>query len=464
MEFVLCTPESLASYTGFAGTGGRGPFFPTAIEYPGAVTDLSNRLGAWSEVVGEHLQGQRLCPASSDLESWAVLSHHIHADLIQHPTLFPNRREFAKYDLARLRQLACLSPSELKEQIFDKIPFAPKYSEFRFIDLFAGIGGFRIGLQNVGGVSVFSSELNTTARRTYAKNFGDVPIGDIRSITRAGTRFRNRNSVNSLIPDFDLVAGGFPCQPFSLAGVSSRRHHGLNDGLSCTDQGTLFDDIIAVIRAKSHFGKAPKVLFLENVRNLMFHDSGRTFKVIKSRIEDCGYVVFHRVIDSQALVPQRRKRIFFVCIREDLVRGIGSYAFPEFPIPQPPLALELILDRGKATEQFQISSRLWASHRRRSKRHAAKGNGFTIQLADLKRPANTLVSRYYKDGKDCLISMGGSRNPRMLTPRECARLQGFDPALFILPDSRTAAYRAFGNAVTVPVAQKIAESLTKYLK
>lgn len=432
--------------------------------YPGAVTDLSNRLGAWSEVVRKILNDDGLCPQKSDLDSWAVLSHHIHADLIQHPTLFPDRREFAKYDLARLQRLASFVPSEIREQIFDKIPFAPEQSEFRFIDLFAGIGGFRIGLQNVGGVSVFSSEINATARRIYAKNFGDVPIGDIRNITRASTRFRNRSSVNSLIPDFDLVAGGFPCQPFSLAGVSSRRHHGLNDGLSCTDQGTLFDDIISIIRAKSHFGKAPKVILLENVRNLLYHDSGRTFKVIKSRIEDCGYVVFYQVVDSQALVPQRRKRIYFVCIREDLVKRIGPYTFPEFCIPNPPLTLGSILDRGKAMQQFQISSRLWASHRRRSRRHAAKGNGFTIELADLQRPANTLVSRYYKDGKDCLISMGGNRNPRMLTPRECARLQGFDPKLFILPETRTAAYKAFGNAVTVPVAQKIADSLTGYLK
>lgn len=422
-----------------------------------------NSLGAWTTVVASVLDGHELSPSQTDLDSWAVLSHHLHADLLDNPTVFPNRKEFAKVDLERTQLLEKALSTKHRKELFEKTPFAPAKSTFRFIDLFAGIGGFRIALQDVGGRAVFSSELNTSARKTYAQNFADVPFGDIRVITRTGNRFRSRAQIDSLVPDFDLVAGGFPCQPFSLAGVSSRRHHGLSEGLACTDQGTLFDDILAVVRAKVYYGRAPRVLFLENVRNLLHHDGGKTFKIMKSRVEACGYQMFHQVVDSQALVPQRRKRIFLICIREDLVKTIGSYSFPEFPIPTPPLALETILEKGKNLEEFQISTRLWASHRRRSRRHAAKGNGFMIQLADLKRPANTLVSRYYKDGKDCLISMGGSRNPRMLTPRECAKLQGFDPDTFILPASRTAAYRAFGNAVTVPIVGRIAESLLKYL-
>lgn len=421
-------------------------------------------LGAWTAVVASVLEGHGLSPSQADLDGWAVLSHHIHADLLNNPTIFPNRKEFASLDVARVQLLATALPKNLLRLLFEETPFAPARSTFRFIDLFAGIGGFRIALQDVGGKAVFSSELNTSARKTYAQNFADVPFGDIRVITRSGSRFRSRAQIDSLVPDFDLVAGGFPCQPFSLAGVSSRRHHGLNEGLACTDQGTLFDDILAIVRAKSYYGRAPRVLFLENVRNLLHHDGGKTFKIMKRRIEACGYQIFHQVIDSQALVPQRRKRIFLICVREDLVKMVGPYSFPDFPIPTPPLALETILDGGKNLEEFQISSRLWASHKRRSRRHAAKGNGFVIQLADLKRPANTLVSRYYKDGKDCLISMGGSRNPRMLTPRECAKLQGFNPDVFILPASRTAAYRAFGNAVTVPVVGRIAESLLEYLR
>jgi len=152
-----------------------------------------------------------------------------------------------------------------------------------------------------------------------------------------------------------------------------------------------------------------------------------------------------------------------VCIREDLVKKFGSYAFPAFPIPEPPLGLGSILERRGNLEEYQISSRLWASHKRRSRRHAERGNGFTIAVADLDQPSNTLVSRYYKDGKDCLISMGRGRNPRMLTPRECAKLQGFDPDCFIFPSSRTASYRAFGNAVTVPIVRTIASSLSRYL-
>lgn len=427
------------------------------------MTNSYNSLGAWTTVVASVLDGHELSPSQTDLDSWAVLSHHIHADLLDHPTVFPNRKEFAKVDLERTQLLEKALSTKHRKELFEKTPFAPVKSTFRFVDLFAGIGGFRIALQDVGGKAVFSSEWNTSARKTYAQNFADVPFGDIRVITRTDHRFRSRAQIDSLVPDFDLVAGGFPCQPFSLAGVSSRRHHGLSEGLACTDQGTLFDDILAIVRAKSHYGRAPRVLFLENVRNLLHHDGGKTFKIMKSRVEACGYRMFHQVVDSQALVPQRRKRIFLICIREDLVKTIGSYSFPEFPIPTPPLALETILEKGKNLEEFQISSRLWASHRRRSRRHAAKGNGFVIQLADLKRPANTLVSRYYKDGKDCLISMGASRNPRMLTPRECAKLQGFDPDTFILPASRTAAYRAFGNAVTVPIVGRIAESLLKYL-
>ena len=428
------------------------------------MTDHQSLLGSWTSTLAKILEDDDLCPSPRDLDSWAVITHHLHANLLDDPSVFPNRKEFAKQDLARIGRLASSVSKRDRRTIFEHTPYPPMQSKFRFIDLFAGLGGFRIALQGIGGKAVFSSELNASARMTYAKNFGDVPFGDIRLITRAGERFRSRTLLNALIPDFDVVAAGFPCQPFSLAGVSSRRHHGLNEGLQCTDQGTLFDDILAIVRAKDDRKSKPKILFLENVRNLLHHDGGQTFKIIWSRVDACGYEVFPQVIDSQSVVPQRRKRIFLVCIRKDLVKSIGPYTFPKFPIPDPPLPLKSILDRREGLEEFQISTRLWKSHQMRSKRHAQRGNGFTIELANLQRPANTLVSRYYKDGKDCLISMGEGRNPRMLTPRECAKLQGFDPEVFVLPDSRTAAYRAFGNAVTVPVVERIARSLVRYLK
>lgn len=436
---------------------------PALVDYPGAVIGLEEHLGPWTGRISAKLEDRGLCPNIRDLDSWAILTHHIHADLLSTPIRFPNRSGSDKIDRERLQVLAGDDSCALRRTILRQVPFGAGNSRFFFADLFAGIGGFRIALQEVGGRAVFSSELNTSARCTYARNFGDVPLGDIRSITRAGSRFRSHVRLNDLIPDLDLIAGGFPCQPFSLAGVTSRRHHGLDEGLNCHDQGTLFDDIMAIVRAKMRFGCGPRVLLLENVRNLYHHDSGRTFQIIKGRIEDAGYVVYTQVIDSQSLVPQRRKRLYFVCIREDLVGKIGPYTFPAFPIPDPPLGLGSILERSGNLEEYQISSRLWASHRRRSRHHAERGNGFTIEVADLSRPSNTLVSRYYKDGKDCLISMGHRRNPRMLTPRECAKLQGFDPDRFILPSSRTASYRAFGNAVTVPVVRGIAKSLNRYL-
>lgn len=436
---------------------------PVSARVPWAVMNGAFNLGGWTKVIATSLDTKGLCPRPNDLDAWSVITHHLHLDALDCFTAFPNRRDSAAVDRKRISELASLDPVRLRRQTVKLVPFAPKFDDFRFIDLFAGIGGFRIALQENGGRSVFSSELNSSARVTYARNFGDVPFGDIRSITRAGARFRSWRQVNQLIPDFEVLAAGFPCQPFSLAGVSSRRHHGLDEGLNCSDQGTLFDDIMAIVRAKRRCGSGPRVLLLENVRNLYHHDSGRTFQIIKRRIEDAGYVVSTQVIDSQSLVPQRRKRLYFVCIREDLVGKIGSYTFPAFPIPEPPLGLGSILERGGSLKEYQISSRLWASHKRRSRRHAERGNGFTIELADLGRPSNTLVSRYYKDGKDCLISMGRGRNPRMLTPRECAKLQGFDPDRFVLPSSRTAAYRAFGNAVTVPVVRTIASSLSRYL-
>jgi DNA (cytosine-5)-methyltransferase 1 len=434
------------------------------VGYPGAVTILEDRLGVWIRPIVQVLESEGICPSHRDLDSWAVLTHHLHAGLVDQPVVFPNRLDVARLDSVRLATLAAHDPQAIRRSISKQAPFGSYQAKFRFIDLFAGIGGFRVALQAVGGSAVFSSEIESSARRTYAHNFGDVPLGDIRSTTRTKSRFRSAAHINELIPDFDVVAAGFPCQPFSLAGVSSRNHHGLNVGLSCSDQGTLFDDIMVIVRSKKRFGDGPSVLLLENVKNLYHHDSGRTFGIIKKGIEDSGYVAYTNVIDSLAVVPQRRKRLYFICIREDLDRKFGSYIFPDLSPPIPPLPLRSILERGGDLSEYQISSRLWASHRRRSRRHAERGNGFTVELADLEQPANTLVSRYYKDGKDCLISMGPGRNPRMLTPRECAKLQGFDPDIFILPPSRTAAYRAFGNAVTVPVVKRLAESIARYLK
>jgi DNA (cytosine-5)-methyltransferase 1 len=334
-------------------------------------------------------------------------------------------------------------------KILDNIPFPmPLKPTFRFADIFAGIGGFRIPLQEVGGKCVFSCEWDKSAKETYFSNFGEIPFGDIRQFTGQDV---SDKECNKLIPDFDLLAAGFPCQPFSRAGVSARRALGQNDGFSCEIQGTLFFDLARIIKLKK-----PKVVFLENVKNLMSHDSGRTFHTIKTTIEeDLNYTFSSALIDSSPLVPQRRIRCYMVC----LPKPMGKFEFPL--ISGPPMPLSSAMENDGLTAKYTISKRLWEGHQKRTVRNIARGTGFTAFLADINKPANTLVARYGKDGKECLIPQSNGI-PRKLTPRECANLQGF-PREFILPRSNAAAYRQFGNSVAVPVIRSIVEAIVKYL-
>jgi DNA (cytosine-5)-methyltransferase 1 len=349
--------------------------------------------------------------------------------------------------------------------------------DFTFMDLFAGIGGFHLALGSQGGSLVFSSEIDNSAKSTYAMNFGVVPFGDIRSFTRdlAGIPLQQKE-ISENVPHADIIAGGFPCQPFSLAGVSSRNFHGLEHGLECEAQGTLFEDILLLARAIK-----PDALILENVRNLASHDSGKTIRVIRNEIIKSGYQIFPEwtgaknwaVVNSLAIVAQRRKRVYMVCIRNDLAKNLlakkGPYTVPDFKITQK-FTLEQIIRRDDEMtdsdkfERFGISEKLWASHQRRDQEHARRNNGFKANLmTDLSEPSPTLVARYYKDGKDCLIpSTEDGAPPRMLTPRECALLQTF-PKKFWIPDAKTPAYKQFGNAITVEIAREISRSLVKYL-
>lgn len=316
----------------------------------------------------------------------------------------------------------------------DVVPFPPvEKPKFTFIDLFAGIGGFRIAMQEKGGECVFSSEWDSFAQKTYAANFGEVPYGDIRDISAES------------IPDHDVLCAGFPCQPFSLAGISARNSLNTSHGFACETQGTLFFDVVRIIKTKR-----PRIVFLENVKNIVGHDNGKTFSIIKSTIELLGYSFSHQIIDSSSLVPQKRIRCYMVCLRDDS----RKFTFPK--IEGVPLPLKIILDE-KVDDSFTISSKLWEGHQRRTKHNLDRGTGFTAFCADLDRPSNTIVARYGKDGKECLIPQS-NQNPRMLTPRECARLQGF-PENFIIPVAKTAAYRQFGNSVVIPVLRKIAENI-----
>lgn len=388
---------------------------------------------------------ESLTPSGSDPR--AVVHQWVHA-------LCSNTSLVAGFESQKL--IDCLRANGLykdaksfKKSIYEGINFPPPNSpRFKFIDLFAGIGGFRLALQKNNGVCVFSSEWDLAAQKTYFNNYGELPFGDITSLT---SELVSDFELNNLIPDHDVLAGGFPCQPFSHAGVSARNAVGKEHGFKCETQGTLFFDIMRIASIKR-----PKVLFLENVSNIERHDGGRTFSIIKESIEELGYNFKYQVIDSSTLVPQRRRRCYMVCFRRDL--NI-DFLYPDFG--GEPLPLSIILDPDP-DPSFTISDKLWAGHIRRTQRNIDRGTGFTAHTANLDKPSNTLVARYGKDGKECLIPQGDA-NPRLLTPRECARLQGY-PEKFIIAESRTPAYRQFGNSVAVPVVSRLADSIMGVMK
>jgi DNA (cytosine-5)-methyltransferase 1 len=308
-----------------------------------------------------------------------------------------------------------------------------KGTSFRFIDLFAGIGGLRIAFESAGGKCVFSSEWNKFSQQTYSDNFGDVPDGDITKIDEKE------------IPDHDILVGGFPCQPFSIAGVSSKNSLGRKHGFEDETQGTLFFDICRIIKEKK-----PSAFLLENVKNLKSHDKGRTFKTImKALQEELGYDVHYKVIDASKLVPQHRERIFIVGFRSPM-----EFEFPELEDKRPKLGD--ILER-RVAEKYTLKDGTWNSLQRHMEKHREKGNGFGYNLAERDGIAKTLSARYYKDGAEILIPQR-NKNPRKLTPRECARLMGF-PEDFRITVSDNQAYRQFGNAVVVPVVKSIAKEV-----
>ena len=303
-------------------------------------------------------------------------------------------------------------------------------AKFTFIDLFAGIGGIRIGFESVGGKCVFTSEWDKQAQITYQANFGEIPYGDITKINPKE------------IPNFDILLAGFPCQPFSQAGLKK----GFED-----IRGTLFFDIAKIV--KHH---KPSVVFLENVRNLAGHDKGNTLKVITGTLENLGYKVFSSILNAKDFgVPQNRARIYIIGCKDDV-----DFIFPV--APQTKTKVGDILEK-KIDNKYTISDKLWAGHQRRKKEHRAKGNGFGYSMFDKKSQyTSTMSARYYKDGSEILIKQNG-KNPRKLTPKEASRLQGF-PENFVIPVSDTQAYKQFGNSVAVPVIKAIAKQVILTLK
>jgi DNA (cytosine-5)-methyltransferase 1 len=311
--------------------------------------------------------------------------------------------------------------------------------EYLFVDLFAGIGGMRLGFESHGNCRcVFSSEIDRFARETYRSNFGEEPSGDIVRIPSED------------IPAHDILVAGFPCQPFSIAGVSKYESLGRGHGFRDRTKGTLFREIVRIL--ESH---RPTAFLLENVKNLRSHDRGRTWQVIRGALEDTGYRVEAKIIDARRVVPQHRERIFIVGFRDRTL----PFNWPEIPDRRP--RLRQVLDAG-VDPRYTLSSKLWDYLRDYARKHRERGNGFGYGLADPDGVTRTLSARYFKDGSEILIAQDGG-NPRRLTPRECARLMGF-PDTFRIPVSDTQAYKQFGNAVVVPVVGILAGAIIDALE
>lgn len=360
-----------------------------------------------------------------------------------------------------------LAIKQLREMINASSTKVVKHTTFRYIDLFAGIGGFRKAFDSIGGKCVFTSEWDSACRMTYQANYEcEHPVaGDIREFTVDDESLAR-------IPQHDVLLAGFPCQPFSIAGVSKKNSLGRAHGFECDTQGTLFFDLAQIIA----FHKPP-VILLENVKNLVSHDGGNTFRVIRKTLEEeLGYVIKYRVIDAKPWVPQHRERILIAGFRKDT-----GFSFDNLPIPAkdtwPVLGSILhqvdgleedespYLVNGKVGEKYTLSPQLWKYLQDYKKKHQAKGNGFGFSAFGPEDVSRTLSARYYKDGSEVLILQKGKR-PRRLTPRECSRLMGFDApgeSSFKIRCADTPAYKQFGNSVVVPLIKTVAEHMKAHI-
>jgi DNA (cytosine-5)-methyltransferase 1 len=337
----------------------------------------------------------------------------------------------------------------------------------RIIDLFAGIGGIRMGFEAHGGQCVFTSEWNDFSQKTYQENFRDgatqhALIGDIVTFPAEA------------VPEHDILLGGFPCQPFSIAGVSKKNALGRPHGFECATQGTLFFDVARIIATRR-----PTAFLLENVKNLLSHDKGRTFDVILQTLRDeLGYEVHYRVIDGAHFTPQHRERIIIVGFR-----GKTSFSWDDLRLPEEGPRLASILHRTDGSEpvlpwdgdrffdhaarqvqpKYTLTPKLWTYLQNYAEKHRAAGNGFGFGIAYPQSVTRTLSARYHKDGSEILVYQGEKKRPRRLTPRECARLMGF-PDTYRIPVSDTQAYRQFGNSVVVPVMREVARIMLPHVR
>lgn len=367
---------------------------------------------------------------------------HIKLDNKTHRKLTKKAKEF-NYSIQEFVERSLMMVAEDLQPYFafKNTEKENKEYKFSFIDLFAGIGGIRIAFEKHDGKCVFSSEWDRWCQRTYFENFGEIPQGDINKIKPEE------------IPDHDILTAGFPCQPFSIAGVSKKKSLGKEHGFKDETQGTLFFRIAEILEKKK-----PKAFMLENVKNLKSHDSGNTYRVIERILKELGYKVFVAVIDAVNYIPQHRERLFIVGFDKDVFGDDVEFSFPVHPGKK--VTLGTILEK-KVDSKYVLSDKLWRYLQNYAEKHRQKGNGFGYGLFDKNAVARTLSARYYKDGSEILIKRENS-NPRRLTPRECARLMGFKDN-FKIPVSDTQAYKQFGNSVAVPVVSAVAESLVNML-
>ena len=328
--------------------------------------------------------------------------------------------------------------------------------DFRFIDLFAGIGGIRMAFEAHGGRCVFTSEWNPYAQKTYLANFPESAHTLVGDITQVDERD---------IPDHDVLLAGFPCQPFSIAGVSKKNSLGRAHGFADETQGTLFFDVARIIAAKR-----PAAFLLENVKNLVSHDKGNTFRVIRKVLEEeLGYQINFKVVDGAHFVPQHRERILIVGFRDKT-----DFTFADLILPEHRPTMKEILHpqngseapeghytrgpKAKVDERYTLTHKLWDYLQAYAAKHRAAGNGFGFGLVGPDSVSRTLSARYYKDGSEILVSQGPRKRPRRLTPRECARLMGL-PDDFVIPVSDTQAYKQLGNSVVMPVMREVARTM-----
>lgn len=308
--------------------------------------------------------------------------------------------------------------------------------QYTFIDLFAGIGGMHLAYSSAGAQCVYANEWNKYSQKTYFANFGIQPEDDITKVNADD------------IPDHDVLVAGFPCQPFSIAGVSKKQSLGRATGFEDKTQGTLFFDVCRILKAKR-----PKAFMLENVKNLCSHDKGRTFKIIQESLEELNYEVFYQILDGKYFVPQHRERIVIVGFDKERYGDDINFEFNIVPAQEQPIMKDILEEN--VDKKYTLSDKLWTYLQNYAAKHKAAGNGFGYGIAPLDGISRTLSARYYKDGSEILIAQEG-QNPRRLTPRECARLQGF-PDTFKIPVSDTQAYKQFGNSVVVPLMKEVAK-------